>query len=186
MGKELIEIQFDEAQLKRVRRAVASIRNGFAKVAQGAITKTLTRVKSLTVRTLARDAGIKQKSLRRDITVKRPSFKVLAGFVRFGAGRVPIWEMFARQGAKGVAFRGRGGPQLIPGAFVATMRSGHVGVWKRTGKGRAIRELFGPSFWFLWETHPESREAVTKEAAGILNVELERRMDYLLLGGARG
>jgi hypothetical protein len=196
MAENLIDIKFDPRQISAIQRAMAGIRNGFARVAQGAISKTLTRVKSLAVRQLARDARIKQKSLRRDVFVKRPSFKVLAGFVRFKGGRVPIAEMYASQTAKGVTFRGREARQLIPGAFTATMPSGHSGIWKRTGSkakwrqsrsGReTITELFGPSFWFLWETHPETQAEVRRQAGGLLQTEIERRMDYLLVKhGAR-
>jgi hypothetical protein len=42
-----------------------------------------------------------------------------------------------------VTFGGSGGTQLIASAFVARMRSGHMGVFRRTGKARLpIQELF--------------------------------------------
>jgi len=194
-----IEIKFSNRQINLVRRLTVGIPKGFKRIAQGAISRTLTKVKSLTVHILAKAARIKQKSLKRNIFVKRPSFEVLAGYVRFGAGRVPIYEMYARQTKPGVTFQGREGRQLIPHSFIATMPSGHTGVFMREAtkrfswrskyhKGKEVKakkhyhiyELPGPSFWFLWETHPEAQEDVRAEAEGELAKQVEDRLKYVL------
>jgi hypothetical protein len=239
MARDAVEIKFNPEQIQAVKAALAGIRDGFVRVAQGAISKTLTYLKTRTVHALADDARIKQKSLRRDIYIKRPTFQVLAGFIRFGGSkkgkaRVPIYEMYARQTRKGVTFQGRGGRQQIPHAFIATMKSGHVGVFKRTGpitrtkyvpyhqapadlgpkpKGmdvavwatirrtsplrpaatggfekkqrQKIIELFGPSFWWLWETHAETQERVHADAEDLLKREMENRLAYVV-GKYRG
>jgi hypothetical protein len=57
---------------------------------------------------------------------------------------MPLTAYPFRQVADGVSVRvNRGAPKLLKSAFVATMRSGHVGIFRRTGAERLpIKELF--------------------------------------------
>lgn len=58
---------------------------------------------------------------------------------------VPLVAYPHRQGKKGVSVEvNRGKRTLVAGSFVATMKSGHKGVFKRSGSARLpIRELLG-------------------------------------------
>lgn len=57
---------------------------------------------------------------------------------------VPLIDLPHRQGKRGVTVSvNTAGPKLVAGAFIAQMRSGHEGVFKRVGKSRLpIKELF--------------------------------------------
>jgi hypothetical protein len=67
--------------------------------------------------------------------------------LRSSYGPTPLADFGARQTSKGVSvmiYKG-GGRQVIPGSFLATMKSGHVGVFTRMGKKRLpIQERYGP------------------------------------------
>lgn len=75
--------------------------------------------------------------------------------LRVSKRRIALMAFGARQFSYGVRARLKGGADRIPGAFVATMPSGHTGVFKRRGRARLhIDERFGPSlarpFARLW------------------------------------
>ncbi len=70
--------------------------------------------------------------------------------------------------------RGEGGP--IKGAFVARMKSGHVGVFKRVGKARLpIEQLYGPSIPQMLDSKTV-REWVEQKAAEVLDQRLEHEI----------
>ena len=74
---------------------------------------------------------------------------MIAYLLVIGLQRLPIIKIDprAKQTAQGVSYRGEGGQRkFIPHAFVATLKSGHRGVFKRVGKSRLpICELQGVS-----------------------------------------
>ena len=72
------------------------------------------------------------------------SIEQLAWVMRVKVLPVPLVEFPNRQGRKGVtATVNAGKPVLLKSAFRATMRSGHVGIFRRLGKARlGIKELY--------------------------------------------
>ncbi|MBZ8133241.1 phage tail protein [Afifella sp. IM 167] len=105
------------------------------------------------VRSMATTRVVRRSAERIDIPQKhvRGKTRSFAAFNAGGAtqvilvrsGWIPLEELGARQGKRGVSIRGRG---QIRGAFRASMGSGHRGVFKRVGSARLpIRELFGPN-----------------------------------------
>jgi len=132
-----------EQSLKRYPRAAAA---GINKAAQGAFT--------LSVREIQADIGAgAQKTIRRNLSLqKATAAKPEARLIAFSSkqDRIPIYEMnprprsiTKRRPAGGVRY-GKG--ILIPGSFIAALKSGHVGVFKRLAQKRTpIVELKGPS-----------------------------------------
>jgi hypothetical protein len=117
------------------------------------------------VRVIAPDLGVKQGVVKDRIRTELATPERLRARLYANAKRIPLIELGAKgpepsrgRGA-GVTVKGAGGRKAIPGAFIATMRSGHRGVFQRAGgsssrRGPApnrsalpIRELFGPSIW---------------------------------------
>lgn len=113
-----------------------------------ALTRAATSARVVMVREVARDLGIKQG----DVTSAIGSPRVLASGDRMAAtivatgARIALYKFRARQTRTGVTAKLPTGAGTYPGAFIATMASGHVGVFKRKGSARKpIFELFGPS-----------------------------------------
>ncbi|MFU1797374.1 phage tail protein [Paenibacillus azoreducens] len=68
----------------------------------------------------------------------------------------------------------KSGGKPIPGAFVAAMGSGHVGVFKRAGKSRTpISELYGPAVPIMLN-EPGVAEHLQDEA----NKRMQKRLDH--------
>ena len=91
---------------------------------------------------------IKPKYISRALSLRRARGSDIASMqwaVDVSGEPVPLVAYPHRQTAKGVSVEvNRGKRTLLKGAFVATMRSGHEGVFRRRGKGRLpIDELRG-------------------------------------------
>lgn len=140
LGSEAIEIDLRDYPAKVTRATVRAL-NRSIKSGQSVMTKEI-----------AGDTGLKQKDVRnamslREATASRPEASLGATMKRlllmkFNAkGPRP-----SRGRGKGVTYRLKGGQGRVENAFIATMKSGHEGVFKRVGKKRlGITELHGPS-----------------------------------------
>ena len=73
--------------------------------------------------------------------------------VRSSRKAIPLIEFPTRQVATGVSTRAWGKQQIIQHAFIATMKSGHTGVFRRHTKSRLpIEELWGPTIYGTFKT----------------------------------
>lgn len=117
-----------------------------------AINRSIGSVRTVMVREIARNLSLKQKIVRdaltmRQATVQRPeaslgaSLKKMKLFDFSAKGPYP-----SRGKGGGVTYKLTGITGRIPNAFIATMPSGHPGVFVRKAKARlGIRELEGVS-----------------------------------------
>lgn len=116
------------------------------------------------VREMARDTGLKSKDVRDAIVLREASLNRPVASISAPLKRLPLFKFNAR-GPEPSRGRGRGVSYNLPGArgrsvirnaFIATMGSGHRGVFVRVPGGNRrgpapnrsqlpIRELFGPS-----------------------------------------
>lgn len=68
----------------------------------------------------------------------------------------------------------RSGGKPIPGAFVARMKTGHVGVYIRSGKERLpVGQLYGPAVPVMMSS-PEVSEHLQEQAA----IRMQKRLDH--------
>jgi len=125
-----------------------------------ALNKTATTAKAEAARQI-RDAGygLKIAAIKDSFSIRRASKASLVAAIRATGRPVPLIKYGARQTKKGVSVNVLQGRKLIAGAFIATMPSGHIGVFMRQGgthkrvvrnglamwSGLPIKELFGPS-----------------------------------------
>jgi hypothetical protein len=88
---------------------------------------------------------IKPSYIKRAIALLRPKGSTPEWSVKVSGEPVPLVAYPHRQTKRGVSVEvNRGKRTIVRGSFVATMRSGHKGVFKRSGKARLpIKELLG-------------------------------------------
>lgn len=134
------------------------------KAAARAVNRTLSSLKTLASRGIAADLGLTRKFVDRSLRTQRATVAREIGTLSVGgyrderdrltpSGRIPLVAFGARgpepsRGrGPGVRYRLPGGRGLATHAFLATMRSGHRGIFRRKGEaGRLpIGELYGPS-----------------------------------------
>jgi hypothetical protein len=100
-------------------------------------------------------------ALRSGAKIRRPPIGLSVRMRKRGSGKYP------------------GGSEVIPGAFVAAMKSGHVGIFKRQGKGRyPIKELQGPTPLgvYLNATGDEGGETLRLETETLMFAELDKHL----------
>lgn len=147
-------VRHDNAALARKLRA--SVRRYPRALAAG-INRTARLANTRAVREIQADVGASsQKTIRRNLKIKTATAqKPVANIVaRSGKkDRIPIYELrpkpravTKRKPTGGVSYGP--GRKLIPGSFIARLKSGHIGVFKRIdalGSRLPITELLGPS-----------------------------------------
>lgn len=155
-----------------------------------ALNRTIASARVLARRALAADLGLAQKFIDRDLATRNATFARLEAALTVRGRRLPLIAFGARgpepsRGrGRGVSYRiGTGGRQTIASAFLATMPSGHRGVFKRRGTKRLpIAELFGPSL-----PHVARRrvfEAVRVKSSADLEKNLQHEIAFLMKGRA--
>jgi hypothetical protein len=132
-----------------------------------ALNKTATTARAQAAREIVSAGyGIKVGAIKKGISIRRASQSELRAIVRAAGRPIPLVNYGARQTKVGVSVAVLHGRRTIPGAFIATMRSGHKGIFVRVGSalhrslvaagvkkaksagkkhGLPIDELFGPS-----------------------------------------
>lgn len=142
------------ADMGRVKREVID------KAVPRALNKVIDQVRTTAAREM-RGAGynLKVGDIKKAMTVSRATPARLTANVLSSGRPIALIKYGARQTAKGVSVDVLRGRKVITGAFIATMPSGHKGVYVRVGKnhkkvmkngrvmwsGLPIKELFGPS-----------------------------------------
>ena len=165
--------------IDRAARLLAGIEGGVEKAVRGAMSKAVARLRSSSVKAVRERYAISAANIRENENVQ-VSYSYSGGvqaYVRFSGKRIPLYRfdgaspsqptrdtsrrvpvkageagwllMHPSAAAAGHVLKGTS-PYRVESAFVARMRSGHVGIFERTGgmtsKGRdEIKELFGPS-----------------------------------------
>ncbi len=135
------------------RSGVAALETGPLK---GALKRALRKAGATALRDMRSEASkrirarkrIKTRYITRALTLRRPKggdIAAMAWAVDVSGEAVPLVAYPHRQTKKGVSVEvNRGKRTLIKGSFVATLKSGHAGVFKRRGKARLpIAELRG-------------------------------------------
>jgi len=145
--------------------AVAKLRARAVPAQVRALNRAIGSSNTAMVRVIAGDLGVKQGVVKERIRVELATPARLRARLYANAKRIPLIDLGAkgpepsRGRGRGVTVKGASGRRTIPNAFIATMRSGHRGVFERAAgssgrRGPApmrsqlpIRELFGPSIW---------------------------------------
>ncbi len=170
---------------------VADEFEGYPRRSRRAVVRALNRggsaADTFMARAIARDMGIKVATVkaamrRQQASEAAPEFTLAARFKR-----IPLMD-FAARGPVPSRGRGRGvsyrmgtgnGRNRNAHAFIATMKSGHQGVFARSGRARLpVRELFGPSVGKVFATYrPDAQARGLEVFESTLYHELERLSD---------
>ena len=132
------------------------------------------------VKAVSADTGIAAKNVKREIQIDKANRSRPMVALTIAGRRIPLIAFGARgpepsRGrGRGVSYRLPGGRGRVPNAFIATMGSGHRGVFKRRGRKRlAIVELRGPSLPHVFEKFlPRFREAAQTSLVKSLTHEI--------------
>jgi len=132
-----INLIADKESLNRTKLMLAGLGNLYSPVLSRAINKTLTTVRARAVDELYLKLNLRQITLRETFSFNKASYQKPSGDVVSRGKPVPLIDFVGtRQLARGgvsVQIKRGGERYKLIHAFIATMKSGHVGVFERQG-----------------------------------------------------
>jgi len=127
------KIDINKEDLANVQKTLRGVKNGYEKVVVGALNKTIGGVKTDTVAEISNIITPTKTIIRRSIIVEKASYNKLSAAVRISPKGIPLIAYRARTTKKGVTAQiyKKSKRTLYPFCFIATMKSGHKGVFSR-------------------------------------------------------
>lgn len=204
-----------QAAIERAKTLLAGIPGGVDKAAKAAMSRTVDRLRRDSNQAIREKYDISDEGIRAEKNVRvRYSFQngvqatvTFSGrkipLYRFGgaypkvptqdiaAGKKPVmvkgaWTMqYQGMAARGHQFKGTGPTQFMD-AFVAQMKSGHIGIFERTGGSTsegsdAIREIMGSSVAQM-VGNQQVAQRLTERAYETFETELDKAVYRILTG----
>jgi len=132
-----ISAKINPHQLAEASRLLAGIKNGAERAGTRAINKVARSTRGQVVRQIASQTGLKQKDVRaRIVKLTLATFKAMFARLTLLGRPIRLADYgTVRQTKKGVRHKAKGVENPLPEAFVATMRTGHKGVFRRRAVG---------------------------------------------------
>lgn len=152
-----------------------------------ALNRSINSGRTVMVREIARDTGLKSKDVNTAMRLREATTATPEATLGASLKKIPLIDFAARQTGRGVSYN-LGGRRTITGAFIATMPSGHRGVFARTPgkfmryqkatwhvKRQAIHEKFGPSLGHVFVKYRPAGIARVQE---VFAANLAHEMDF--------
>jgi hypothetical protein len=140
---QVISITIDRAEIEKFAGLGKSVANATFKAGRDALRK----MRTTSTQTIRFRKRIKLKAINDQLVLTYPKTKELEAMLwrmDVKGTRIPVSAFNPRQVQAGVSVGINAGKRkTIKHAFIATMKSGHTGVWVREGNSRLpIRELY--------------------------------------------
>jgi Prophage minor tail protein Z (GPZ) len=189
---EMIKMTMD-VDIDGLLRKLKSTREEAHKAIPRALNKVATTARAEAAREIkAQGYGLKVSLVKKALTIIRAHEGELFVYIRATGRPIPLMAFAARQVPSGVSVQVKYGRKVIPGAFIATMKSGHKGVFMRADGSRhmsrrarrggpqlPIRELFGPSIPSQFGSEA-IRAAIERTARERFPIVLKQELRYAL------
>jgi len=185
-----LELKISDPQMRVINAALEEVPRGVTRAVGAAVRRTTTTVRTRIVRAVAKDLGIAGNKLYKKGATTTPirqrfiraDNQVSASTIVITGKRIPLREFHPTQRRAGVSYRiGQRGRTVAPHTFIARMRSGYEGVFKRVGRSRLpIFQPMGPSVPHVAENRPEIVALIDHEAAELLQKNLDEQTTRIL------
>lgn len=204
----IISLSINPAQMRDLQETLAGVRNGIPRVISGAQNKTIKTGESRIVKDLAKminlpqgspsaqrrdlKRGTSQKFIRDYISVKKSNQETLLAEIRFKRKGIPLFAYKPIQKKAGVSVKPRKDKprQVLKNTFIATMGSGHRGIFERRRLGSKssgprhgrlpVDERYGPTILGVYEGSPGLAAALEAEIHTIYDKNLASQVDRVL------
>jgi hypothetical protein len=179
MGGGVITLKVDDAA---IQDSLAVLGSQAPVAASRAINRTLLSVVTAMARPVSQSLRLAVGEVKKRVITIQATRTRLTGHIEASNKPIPI-ILFGATGPEPSRGTGRGvtaktQTRRYPHAFIATMRSGHRGVFQRVGKPRLkIRELREASVAAVWIKHEDIGQARGNEQ---LQKNLQHEVDFLL------
>lgn len=184
-----VAVEIPKSDTDALAAGLQAYPKGAARVVYRAINKIGKSTRTYISREVRKKIAIKAKDANKCITYHRGRLSNPTGRIKIRGKRLPLIQFGASQTKKGVTYRIEkgGGRKRMQGGFIATMRSGHRGVFSRRGKSRLpIHEAFGVSIpYAVSEVRQLARTTLERDVSRKLTRELRTQVGVLLDQEAR-
>ena len=186
-----VGIEISSETMERVQTLLAKIRKGAERAYSNAINRGLSRIKSTAWKEVKQVYTVQNSALNAatNTRVQKASTGNLAGYVSFSGCKIPLYKFKVtpkQPGSKKLVHASvkKGGGATFESAFIAAMKSGHIGMFEREGRKRLpVSEFMGLSAAQMVGEQTVS-EQLQQEAQRLVEERLEHEIDRLLnLGG---
>ena len=182
-------IEITSETIERTQTLLAGIPKGAERAFSAAINRGLSHTKTQAFKQVKKVYAVKQSALNEATTTKvqKASTGNLAGYVSFSGVKIPLYKFQVtpkepRKGQKVRAAVMKGGGATFDSAFIAKMRSGHIGVFERvTSRRLPIEEKMGLSAAQMVKNEV-IMDQLTKEAQERVDERLKHEIDRILNG----
>lgn len=182
-------IEITSETIERTQTLLAGIPKGAERVFSSAINRGLSHTKTQAFKRVKTVYTVKQSALNEATTTKiqKASTGNLAGYVSFSGVKIPLYKFQVtpkepRKGQKVRAAVMKGGGATFDSAFIAKMRSGHIGIFERiTSRRLPIEEKMGLSAAQMVKNEV-IMDQLTKEAQEKVDERLKHEIDRILNG----
>ena len=181
----MIEITSDA--MERAQTLLAGIPKGAERAFSNAINRGLSHVKTQALKQVKNVYTVKPAALNEAARtrVQTASTGNLAGYVSFSGVKIPLYQFNVSHDGSGKKVRAglkKGSQTAFSHAFVAKMKSGHIGIFERVGTKRLpIEEKMGLSAAQMVQNEV-IMEQLTKEAQEKVDERLNHEIDRILNG----
>lgn len=182
-------IEISAETIERVNKILSGVPKGAEKALSNAMNRGLQKVKSSSLKQVKTVYAVKSGDFNAATRTKVRSTSAgnLAGYVSFSGVKIPLYKFNVTPKVPGTGNIVRAGQQkgvLSPfeHAFIAGMKSGHMGIFERTGVKRfPIEEIMGASGAEMVGNAAVLPE-IEKEAQDVLDKRIEHEINRLLNG----
>lgn len=186
----MITIRADENQIARAELLLKTIPDGVSRAIVAALNRAAEAARTDAVRKVRERYYVRAGTIRDEIRITKATLEDQRAVISAAGSPISLSKFWisparplTRRRRKPViarVVRGEGGP--IKGAFVAQMKSGHIGVFHRAGRARLpIVERYGPSVPQMLG-HPDVIAYVEERAQGRLAERMDHEIARLLRG----
>lgn len=190
MGTQLITLNVKSDVARMVKSMNRATREKVPQALSQSMNTTIVKARTVADEGIRKELNLKKKQVFKRLTIFKSNRKKLIATLIASGRPIPVVDFGAKQTKRGVSFKIKNdrGRRLVKGAFIATMRSGHKGVFQRTFKkdinpkkhGLPIDELFTTSIPQAF-TNNEIKKALKKLADTFLIPEFGRNLKRLLV-----
>lgn len=182
-------IEITSETIERTQTLLAGIPKGAERAFSSAINRGLSHTKTQAFKQVKTVYAVKQSALNEATTtrVQKASTGNLAGYISFSGVKIPLYkfQVTPKEPQKGQKVRARvmkDGGATFDSAFIAKMKSGHIGIFERiTSKRLPIEEKMGLSAAQMVKNEVVM-DQLTKEAQEKVDERLKHEIDRILNG----
>lgn len=191
LGKDFsIELTFDKKQFERAERYLKEYPDKMPKLIAESMNRAVTTMTVTVLRAISSRYNVTQKEIRPHAKPWKANASLLSASVHISDSTKAAWHLYdfkvtprsiQRRPKKGLRVAVlRGNNKMLPHAFIAMMRSGHIGVFQRDegAKRSPIHELISPTAAIM-ASQTVVAEEVEKKGYEMFDKRLNHAFDLL-------